>query len=69
MEETLPTLEQLESLQGNEANFTIFLEQLVAAVVGKYIFRRWSYVQEPSKYVTSSNEAMTMLIVANNYEV
>jgi hypothetical protein len=65
----LPTLELLESLRGNEAIFTIFLDQFVAAVLGKDVLRHWCYVQEPSKYVTSSDEAMTMLIVANNYEV
>jgi hypothetical protein len=38
-------------------------------VVGKDIFRWWCHVQKPSKYVTTSDEAMTILIVANSYEV
>jgi hypothetical protein len=46
-----------------------FFEHFVAALVGKDIFRKWCFIQEPSKYMTKLDEAMAMLIIANNCDV
>jgi hypothetical protein len=56
-------------MRRNKEMFRIFMEHYVASVVGWDIFKKWCYVQEPSLFVNASDEAMAMLIYANNYEV
>jgi 3-oxoacyl-[acyl-carrier-protein] synthase III len=56
-------------MRNNQEMYRIFMEHMVGAVVGKDIFHKWCYFQVPSKYVTASDEAMAMLIFANNYDI
>jgi hypothetical protein len=49
--------------------YRIYMEHYVSFVLGKDLFRKWCYVQEPSMFVNASDEAMAMLILANNYDV
>jgi hypothetical protein len=66
---TLPSIEQMGNMRNNQEMYRIFMEHFVASVLGKDIFRKWCYVQEPSRYINASDEAMAMLIYANNYDV
>jgi hypothetical protein len=66
---TLPSITQFEDLRNNSEVCTIFFDKFVQCVVGKDKFRRHCLVTPPSKFTNESDEAMTLLILSNNYEV
>jgi hypothetical protein len=63
----MPTMDNFEMLRENKECYKIFLEVFVSCVVGKDIFKRAMATKNITTFVTVSDEAMTMLILKNNF--
>jgi hypothetical protein len=66
---TLTSIAQFEDLRNNSEVCTILFDKFVQCVVGKDKFRQHCLVTPPSKFTNEIDEAMTLLILSNNYEV
>ena len=62
-------MEQFEVGRSNVLTYTTFIDRFVQGVVGFNIFRKNCAVNKYSEYVSVSDEAMTYLILASNWEV
>jgi hypothetical protein len=60
-------MEQIEMLRSNQESYSIFMDLFVACMPGKDVYRRASAKQPLNNVVTVSDEAMTMLVLKNNY--
>ena len=59
-------MEKFERLRENFVAYTMIAEKFVQCVVGVNIFKKNCCVKNFSEYISVSDEAMTMLILANN---
>ena len=62
-------MDDFEKLRENKLCYKIFLELFVSCVVGKDIFKRAIATKKITTFVTVSDEAMTMLILKNNFDL
>ena len=62
-------VEKFERLRENFVAYTMIAEKFVQCVVGVNIFKKNCCVKNFSEYISVSDEAMTMLILANNWDV
>lgn len=65
----LPTMKQFEELRVNQEMYSIFFDRFVPCVIGKDKYKKHCLVSPPSAYTNEGDEAMTLLILANNYSV
>jgi hypothetical protein len=63
----VPELEEIEMLRSNHEVYSLFMDYFVSCMPGKDIYRRGSLRQPLSMVVTVTDEAMTMLVLKNNY--
>ena len=62
-------VEKFERLRENFVAYTMIAEKFVQCVVGVNIFKKNCRVKNFSEYISVSDEAMTMLILSNNWDV
>jgi hypothetical protein len=64
----LPTLEDMEHGRDNKEAYILFCSKFVPGVMGSAAFRLGCCTQKLEEYCSVSDEAMTFLILANNWE-
>ena len=64
----LPDLEVLESGRENQEAYLLFCSKFIPAVIGSQQFKKGCCTENLMKYCNISDEAMTFLILANNWE-
>ena len=62
-------MEKFERLRDNFVAYTMIAKEFVQCVVGVNIFLRNCCVKNFTEYISVSDEAMTILIFANNWDV
>jgi hypothetical protein len=62
-------MKQFEDLRTNQEIYSIFYDRLIPCVIGRDKYKKHCVVTVPSVYTNEGDEAMTLLILANNYGV
>jgi hypothetical protein len=66
---TLPTMEMFRMMRHNHSAYSIFVEKFVSCVIGTNYFKNVKLCKPFQEYCTISDEAMTFLILENNWDV
>jgi hypothetical protein len=64
----LPALEELEKGRANKETYKLFCSKFLPGVMGSGTFKVGSCTMKLTEYCSKSDEAMTFLILANNWE-
>jgi hypothetical protein len=67
-ENTLPSLQQFKSGRQNFCSYRIFCERFVQCVIGSSMFKNSCYKKGFMEYASVSDEAITFLILENNWD-
>jgi hypothetical protein len=65
----MPTFESIMEGRVNAHNYGIFCEKFVHGIIGNQVFKNGCCTEHFSNFVTVSDEAMTLLILNNNWNV
>jgi hypothetical protein len=65
---TLPEQSAMEQGRKNDAIYTVFCSRFLQGVIGSSVFKTGCCTMKLTEYCSASDEAMTFLILANNWQ-